>query len=147
MTELLPADSSRTINIIGRAMSDKKYVVVPQGGAKPLAPYSPGIVSGDFLYTSGQIGLDPDTQKLVQGVEAQAKQALENLGAVLEAAGVKFSDLIKVTIFMTDMQDYAAINAIYGEYFDDEPPARSAVQVGALPAGALVEIEAVAALK
>ncbi len=128
-------------------MSDKKYVVVPQGGAKPLAPYSPGIVSGDFLYTSGQIGLDPDTQKLVQGVEAQAKQALENLGAVLEAAGVKFSDLIKVTIFMTDMQDYAAINAIYGEYFDDEPPARSAVQVGALPAGALVEIEAVAALK
>ena len=128
-------------------MSDKKYVVVPQGGAKPLAPYSPGIVSGDFLYTSGQIGLEPDTQKLVQGLEAQAKQALENLGAVLEAAGVKFSDLIKVTIFMTDMQDYAAINAIYGEYFDDEPPARSAVQVGALPAGALVEIEAVAALK
>jgi 2-iminobutanoate/2-iminopropanoate deaminase len=128
-------------------MTNMKQVVIPKGGAKPMAPYSPGIISGNLLFTAGQIGLDPDSQKMVAGgVEAQAKQALENLGTILDAAGLDFSNLVKVTVFMTDMNDYAAINTIYGTYFDDNPPARSAVQVGALPGGAAVEIEGIAAI-
>lgn len=127
--------------------NEMKKVVIPEGGAKPLAPYSPGIISGNYLFSAGQIGLDPDSQQLVAGgVEAQAKQAMENLGTILAAADLDFTNLIKVTIFLTDINDYAAVNAIYGGYFDDQPPARSAVQVVALPAGASVEIEAIAAL-
>jgi 2-iminobutanoate/2-iminopropanoate deaminase len=125
----------------------KKQVIIPEGGAKPLAPYSPGIRNGELLFTSGQIGLDPSTQKLVEGgVSAQAEQAMRNLGAVLEAAGASFGSLLKITIFLTDIADYAAVNEVYGKFFDDAPPARSAVQVVALPGGALVEIEGVAAL-
>jgi 2-iminobutanoate/2-iminopropanoate deaminase len=124
----------------------KKDVLIPEGGAKPLAPYSPGIRYGELLFTSGQIGLDPATGKLVEGgVAAQARQALENLGAVLRAGGVDFGRALKVTVFLTDINDYGAVNEIYGEYFGAEPPARSAIQVAALPAGALIEIEAVAA--
>ena len=125
----------------------EKHVIIPEGGAKPLAPYSPGIRYGDLLFTSGQVGLDPATQTLVEGgVAAQAEQAMQNLGTILEAAGTSFSSLLKVTIFLTDIADYAAVNEVYGKFFDDAPPARSAVQVTALPAGALVEIESVAAL-
>ena len=125
---------------------DIKKVVIPGDGSKPLAPYSPGIINGNYLFTSGQVGIDPSTQKLVDGgVSAQTKQALKNLGKILEAAGLNFSNLIKVTIFLVDINDYAAVNSVYGEYFDDQPPARSAVQVVALPAAASVEIEAIAA--
>lgn len=128
--------------------STKKEVIIPAGGAKPVAPYSPGIRYGDLVFTSGQIGLDPATWKFVEGgVEAQAKQVLENLKAVLEAAGSDLEHVLKATIFMQDMNDYAAVNAVYGEFFQGEPPARSAVQVGGLPLGALVEIEAVAVVK
>ena len=123
----------------------QKEVIVPAGGAKPLAPYSPGIRAGQFVYTSGQIGLDSATGKLAPGgVQAEAKQALENLKAVLEAAGASLESVVKTTVFMQDIGDYAAINEIYGGYFSADPPARSAVQVAALPAGALVEVEAVA---
>jgi 2-iminobutanoate/2-iminopropanoate deaminase len=123
----------------------QKEVIIPAGGAKPLAPYSPGIRAGQFVYTSGQIGLDPGTGKLAPGgVLAEAKQALENLKAVLEAAGASLESVVKTTVFMQDIGDYAAINEIYGSYFTADPPARSAVQVAALPAGALVEVEAVA---
>ena len=124
-----------------------KKVIIPSDGSKPLAPYSPGIVNGNYLFTSGQVGIDPATQKLVDGdVSAQAKQAMQNLGKILEAADLNYSNLIKVTIFLTDINDYAAVNSVYSEYFDDQPPARSAVQVVALPAAASVEIEAIAAL-
>jgi 2-iminobutanoate/2-iminopropanoate deaminase len=123
----------------------KKEVVIPAGGAKPLAPYSPGIRLGNLVFTSGQIGLDPDTQKIVAGgVQAETRQVLENVSTVLEAAGTSLDHAVKVTVFMVDMNDYGRINEVYGEFFKDDPPARSAVQVGALPAGALVEIEAVA---
>ena len=123
----------------------KKEVVIPAGGAKPLAPYSPGIRLGNLVFTSGQVGLDPDTQKIVAGgVQAEARQALENVSKVLEAAGTSLDHAVKVTVFMVDMNDYGRINEVYGEFFKDDPPARSAVQVGALPAGALVEIEAIA---
>jgi 2-iminobutanoate/2-iminopropanoate deaminase len=131
-----------------KIMSKMKEVVIPEGGAKPLAPYSPAIRYGNLLFTAGQIGLDPESQKLVGGgVADQAKQAMENLGKILEAAGVGFNHLLKVTVFLTDINDYAAVNTVYGEYFDESPPARSAVQVSALPAGAAVEIEAVAGLE
>jgi 2-iminobutanoate/2-iminopropanoate deaminase len=122
-----------------------KQVIIPAGGAKPIAPYSPGIRACDFVFTSGQIGLDPATGKLVPGgVEVEAKQALENLKAVLLAGGADLGTVIKTTVFMKDINDYGAINTIYADYFGGEPPARSAVQVSALPAGALVEIEAIA---
>ncbi len=128
--------------------SHKKEVIIPAGGAKPVAPYSPGIRLGKFIFTSGQIGLDPASGKLVEGgVQAQARQALENLKAVLQAADSDFAHLLKVTIFLNDMNDYGAVNTIYAEYFQSDPPARSAVQVAGLPLGALVEVEAIAFVK
>lgn len=126
----------------------KKKVVIPEGGAKPLAPYSPGIRHGKLVFTSGQVGLDPATGKLVEGgVAAQARQVMINVQKVLAAAGCTMDDVIKCTVFMTDMSDYGAINEVYGEFFTDNPPARSAVAVAGLPIGALVEIEAIAIRK
>lgn len=128
--------------------TSKKQVIIPEGGAKPLAPYSPGIRIGPFVYTSGQVALDPETGKIVEGgVQAQTRQALINLQKVLEAGGSDLEHVIKVTIFMQYMDDYGAINEVYGEFFVNDPPARSAVGVTGLPAGALVEIEAVAIAK
>ena len=130
-------------------MSSKKIeAIVPAGAAKPVAPYSPAVRYGDLVFSSGQIGLDPATGKLAEGgVAAQARQCLENLKKVLEAAGSDMDHALKCTIFMADMGDYGTINEIYAQYFSADPPARSAVQVAALPIGALVEIEAVAVVK
>ena len=126
----------------------KKKVIIPEGGAKPLAPYSPGIRHGNLVFTSGQVGIDPATGALAEGgVAAQARQALLNLGKVLEAAGCGFEDVLKCTVFMRDMADYGVINEVYGEFFTEKPPARSAVAVLGLPIDALVEIEAVAIRK
>ena len=109
-----------------------------------VGPYCHAKLAGDTLYTSGQLGLIPATGELPQGVEAQAAQALDNLKAVLNAAGMDFGDVVKTTVFLANMKDFAAINAIYAKYFPGEAPARSCVQVAALPKGARVEIEAVA---
>ena len=109
-----------------------------------VGPYCHAKLAGNTLYTSGQLGLVPATGELPQGVEAQAAQALENLGAVLSAAGMGFGDVVKTTVFLADMGDFAAINAVYAKYFPGEAPARSCVQVAALPKGALFESEAVA---
>ena len=109
-----------------------------------VGPYSHAVLAGNTLYTSGQLGLDPVSGELAAGVEAQAKQALENLRAVLETAGMDFQDVTKTTVFLSDMGDFAAINAIYAQYFPGDAPARSCVQVAALPKGAAFEIEAVA---
>ena len=109
-----------------------------------LGPYCHAKLAGDTLYTSGQLGLIPATGELPQGVEAQAAQALDNLKAVLAAAGMGCEDVVKTTVFLADMGDFAAINTIYAKYFPGEAPARSCVQVAALPKGALFEIEAVA---
>lgn len=129
-------------------MSTKKEVIIPAGGAKPVAPYSPGIRFGELVFTSGQIGLDAATGKIVEGgVAAQAQQALENLKAVLEAAGSGLDQVLKTTVFLNDMNDYGTVNEVYAGFFQGDPPARSAVQVAALPLGALVEVEAVAAVK
>ena len=110
-----------------------------------VGPYCHAKLVGNLLFTSGQLGLVPATGELPQGVEAQAVQALDNLNAVLAAAGMSCADVVKTTVFLADINDFAAINAIYAEYFPGEAPARSCVQVAALPKGALFEIEAVAA--
>jgi reactive intermediate/imine deaminase len=126
-----------------------KEVIIPEGGAKPLAPYSPAIRLGNHLvFTSGQVGLDPATGKLAEGgIKAQARQALENLKKVLLAAGADTDSVVKTTVFLANMDDYGTVNGIYGEYFTNEPPARSAVQVARLPIDALIEVEAVAFVK
>ena len=109
-----------------------------------VGPYCHAKLAGNTLYTSGQLGLVPATGELPQGVEAQAAQALDNLCAVLAAGGMSCADVVKTTVFLADMNDSAAVNAIYAKYFPDEAPARSCVQAAALPKGALFEIEAVA---
>lgn len=109
-----------------------------------VGPYCHAKLAGSTLYTSGQLGLVPATGELPQGVEAQASQALENLSAVLAAAGMTCADVVKTTVFLADINDFAAINTIYARYFPGEAPARSCVQVAALPKGALFEIEAIA---
>ncbi len=96
------------------------------------------------LYTSGQLGLIPSEGKLADGVEAQAEQALKNLGAILKEAGMDYSDVVKTTVFLADIKDFAAINAVYATFFTDGVPARSCFQVAALPMGGLIEIECIA---
>lgn len=111
-----------------------------------IGPYVQAIAAGPYVFTSGQIALDPATGDLVQGgVDEQARQVMANLAAVLAAAGLGFADVVKTTIFLADMNDFAVVNAAYGESFDTaSKPARSTVAVAALPRGARVEIEAIA---
>jgi 2-iminobutanoate/2-iminopropanoate deaminase len=118
---------------------------ISTGGAPgAIGPYSQGIRSGDMVFCSGQLGLDPATGELVDGVEAQADRSLRNLQSVLDAAGLSFDDVVKTTIFLADIGDFAAVNAVYAKFMPDPPPARSTVQVAALPKGGRVEIEAIA---
>ena len=110
--------------------------------APPVGPFSPAIRSGDFIFFSGQVAQDPATGKLVDGgVEAEARQLFRNLAALLDAAGKSFGDVVKANVFLTRIEDFAALNAIYGEQFEAPFPARTTVAVAALPLGASVEIE------
>lgn len=110
-----------------------------------IGPYSQAIRSGDLLFTSGQIPLDPATGKIIDGdIIAQTRRVMANLAAVLAAAGAEFADVVKTTIFLVDMGDFAAVNAVYGECFTAAPPARSTVAVARLPKDARVEIEMIA---
>ena len=123
----------------------KKEVIATRKAPAAVGPYSQAIRVQDLVFTAGQIALDPSTGKLVPGdVKAQTRQVLRNLSAVLEAAGSSIAQVVKTTVFLADMRSYGDVNAVYGEFFTDNPPARSAVQVAALPLGASVEIEAVA---
>lgn len=110
----------------------------------PVGPYSQGVRAGHFIFTAGQVGLDPATGKMAEGLEAQAGQVMANLAAVLAAAGSSMDHIVKTTMFLTDMNHFATVNAIYGAAFTAAPPARTTVAVVGLPLGALVEIEAVA---
>ena len=121
-----------------------RQAVTSAGAPAAIGPYSQAIAVDETVYCSGQIGLDPATGELADGVEAQAERALRNLIAVLDAAGVTIADVVKTTIFLTDMGDFAAVNAVYATFVPDPPPARSTVAVAALPKGALVEVEAIA---
>ena len=110
-----------------------------------IGPYSQAIRAGEFLFVSGQIPADPASGKIVEGgVAAQTERALKNLGAILSAAGLGFESVVKTTVFLTDMGRFAEMNDVYARFFGQTPPARATVQVGALPKGAQVEIEAVA---
>ncbi len=120
--------------------------ITAQNAPAAVGPYCHAKQVGNLLFTSGQLGLIPATGELPEGVEAQATQALDNLKAVLAAAGMSCADVVKTTVFLADINDFAAINSIYANYFPGEAPARSCVQVAALPKGALFEIEAIAAL-
>jgi 2-iminobutanoate/2-iminopropanoate deaminase len=121
----------------------KQAITTPKGRA--IGPYSLGIGAGDLVFVSGQIPLDAATGKLVEGdVGAQAKQSLENLKSVLEAAGLSFAHVVKTTIFLTDMADFAAVNEVYKGYVAEPYPARSTIAVAALPMAAKVEIEMIA---
>ena len=118
--------------------------ITAENAPAAVGPYCHAKLAGNTLYTSGQLGLIPATGELPQGVEAQAAQALDNLKAVLEAAGMSCADVVKTTVFLADMKDFAAINSIYAKYFPGDAPARSCVQVAALTEGRVFEIEAVA---
>ena len=112
-----------------------------------IGPYSQGIIAGGFLFSAGQAAMDPATGALVEGgIEPETERVMANLTAVLDAAGASWADVVKTTIFLIDMADFAAVNAIYGRFVGDPPPARSTVAVAALPKGARVEIEAIARL-
>src|SRR5512140_2310198 len=124
-------------------MSIHSAVISPQA-PKAIGPYSQAIATDGFVFCSGQLGLDPASGNLVDGIEAQAERAMLNLRSVLDAAGVTFEDVVKTTIFLADMGDFAVVNAIYGRFMPDPPPARSTVAVAALPKGGRVEIEAIA---
>jgi 2-iminobutanoate/2-iminopropanoate deaminase len=118
------------------------------GAPAAIGPYSQAVVHAGLLYTAGQIPLDPATGELVGGdVAAQAEQVLRNLGAVLEAAGASFGSVLKTTVFLRDLEDFAAMNEVYSRYFADHKPARSTVEVSRLPRDARIEIELVAAIR
>jgi len=121
--------------------------VATDRGPKAIGPYSQAIRANGFVFLSGQIPLDPKTQQVVEGdIAVQTERVLENLKVILEAAGVSFSHVVKTTVFLKDMNDFASMNETYARYFTAAPPARSTVQVSRLPKDALVEIELIASL-
>ena len=125
-------------------MTDRERVHT-DGAPAAIGPYSQAIVSGGFVFTAGQIGLEPASGEFVEGgVAEQAERALQNLAAVLEAAGSSVRDVVKTTLYLADMGDFVTVNEIYAGYFSEPFPARSAVQAAKLPKGALVEIDAIA---
>jgi 2-iminobutanoate/2-iminopropanoate deaminase len=126
-----------------------KTVIAVDGAPKPFggAPYNQAIAAGGFVFCAGQVPLEPDSNTIVEGgIAVQTERVLRSLGAVLAGAGCSLDDVVKTTVFMTDLGEFAEMNAVYATRFTSQPPARSTVQVAALPAGARVEIEAVALL-
>jgi 2-iminobutanoate/2-iminopropanoate deaminase len=121
-----------------------KKIIATQKAPKAVGPYSQAIKAGDFIFCSGQIGISPASNELVEGIENQTKQVMKNLQAVLEESKATFENVVQVQIFLKDMNDYAKVNEIYGSYFQKDPPARAAVQVASLPKDALVEIMCIA---
>ncbi|WP_151409099.1 RidA family protein [Anaerococcus sp. Marseille-P9784] len=111
-----------------------------------IGPYVQAISTDNLVFTSGQLPLNPETGELVTEIKSATKQALENIKAILEEAGTSMDKVIKCTVFLADINDFAAVNEVYGQYFTDHKPARSAIQVGALPKGGILEIEAIASL-
>ena len=124
-----------------------KEIIATTGAPGAIGPYSQATKAGSLVFVSGQLPIDPATGVMPEDVSAQTKQSLTNGKAILEAAGGTMADVVKTTVFLTDMGAFAAVNAVYAKHFTTDCPARSAVQVGALPKGALVEIEAIAVKK
>lgn len=125
-----------------------KRIVRTEEAPEAIGPYSQGVVAGGFVYTAGQLALDPKTGQLVPGdVRIQTKRVMENIKAILESAGTTLANVVKTTVFLRDMNDFGAMNEIYGSYFQENPPVRSTFQVAKLPRDGAVEIEVVALLK
>ncbi len=126
-------------------MPPTRTTVATEYAPAAIGPYAQAIVAGDFVFCSGQIPLDPTTNRIVEGgIEIQTRRVLDNLAAVLQAGGSSLAQVVKTTIFLADMDDFATVNTIYGEYFGSEPPARATVQVARLPRDVRIEIEAIA---
>jgi len=124
-----------------------KKIIKTDNAPGAVGPYSQGVAGGGFVFTSGQLPMDPRTGKFVEGgIREEARQCLENVKAVLEAAGTSLDKAVKATVFLADIKDFAAVNEVYATFFKENPPARSAYQVAALPLGARVEIEMIASL-
>ncbi|MNO22529.1 putative reactive intermediate deaminase TdcF [compost metagenome] len=121
-----------------------KQIISTTAAPGAIGPYSQAVQIGDFVFTSGQLGLIPETGQLAEGVEEQAAQSLRNVSAILEAAGSGLDKVIKTTVFLKDMNDFAKVNEVYGSFFAEPYPARSAVEVARLPKDGLVEIEVIA---
>jgi 2-iminobutanoate/2-iminopropanoate deaminase len=125
-----------------------RQTVRTENAPAAIGPYSQAIGSGKLLFCSGQIPLDPATGKMVEGgIEEQTERVLQNLDAVLEAGGASLRSVLKTTVYLADLADFPAMNGVYGRFFPENPPARATVQVAKLPAGALVEIDAVASIE
>ena len=125
----------------------ERGVVLSDNAPQPIGPYSQGIRWGNLVFCAGQTGTDPKTSNLVEGVQAQTRQTFKNLATVLAAAGTDLAHVLKSTVFLADMNDFAAMNTVYAEFFPSAPPARTTVAVKALPKGALVEIEVIAGIE
>ena len=122
----------------------KREVIHTNNAPGAIGPYSQGIIVGDFVYTSGQIPINPATGVMETDIKLATKQSMENVKAILEAAGTSLENVVKTSIFLKDLNDFAVVNEIYGTYFSENPPARSCVQVAKLPKDAVIEIEAIA---
>jgi 2-iminobutanoate/2-iminopropanoate deaminase len=144
---LLGALVSRIFPASGRSQAMKKQVQTDKA-PKAIGPYSQAIIANGFVFCSGQIPIDPATGNLISGtIENETRQVLKNLGAVLDAAGSSFDEVVKTTVFLQDMNDFTKMNAVYAEFFKAPNPARAAVQVARLPKDVKVEIEAIALVK
>ena len=121
-----------------------KSIISTRKAPAAIGPYSQAVITGNLIFTSGQIGLDPQTGNLVEGIEAQSLRVMENLKEVLASAGCTFADVVKFTVFIADLKDFALVNKIMADQVPEPFPARSCVQIAALPKGALVEIETIA---
>ncbi len=128
-----------------RPVRDVKTAVSSAGAPKAVGPYSQAVRAGNLLFVAGQIPLDPSGQLIEGDVTVQARRVLDNIGAILEAAGLAFADVVRTTVYLSDMNDLAAMNQVYGTYFSEPYPARATVQVARLPRDVRVEIEATAA--
>ena len=136
------------LTLVGNAQSGGKRAVEAADAPKAIGPYSQAIIANGFVFTAGQVGADPKTGTLVEGgIEPQTEQVLKNIESVLKAAGSSFDDVVKTTVFLADMNDFAKMNEIYAKRFRTPFPARSTVQVARLPRDAKIEIETVAVLK
>ena len=124
-----------------------KQIIKTEKAPGAIGPYSQAVKIGNMVYTSGQLGIDPQTGELADGLESQAHLVFKNLKAVLEAAGTNMDHVVKTMVFLADMNDFVAVNDIYKEYFTDDYPARSAVEVARLPKDAKLEIEAIATVE
>ena len=125
-----------------------KRIVKTNKAPQAIGPYSQGVIAGNFLFISGQIAIDPDKNEMISGtIEEQAEQVLNNIGAILNEAGLTYDNVVKTTVYLTDLNDFGKMNEVYSRFFKNNPPARAAIQVSKLPKGAKIEIEAIASLK